>query len=105
MPTLPSKDQSAGEAPPSESLHPSPSLQEHACDDNERNLRVGSGGDYRSSERWRRECEARFVLSKPLHERRQYLAGVEAKRGKEGRAYLEEAIMAEWKKKKPRERG
>lgn len=80
-------------------------MQEHACDDDNGSLRVGSGRDYRSSEGWRRECEARFVLSKPLNERRQYLAGVEAKRGKEGRAYLEEAIMVEWKKKKPRERG
>lgn len=105
MPALPPKDQDAGEAPPSESFHPPPSLQEHACDDNEGSLRVGSGGDYRNSEGWRRECEARFVLSKPLNERRQYLDGVEAKRGKEGRSYLEEAILAEWKKKKPRERG
>lgn len=57
--------------------------------------------DYRASEEFRAACEARFVLAKPLHQRREYLSGVEQHRGKPAREYLENVIRAEWEKKKP----
>ena len=55
--------------------------------------------DYRWSEAFRAACEARYVLSKPLPERKQYLAGVGAARGAVARQYLERVILQEWKKK------
>ncbi len=57
--------------------------------------------DYRASEQFRAECEARYVLSKPLAERREYLRGVEEHRGIAGRKYLERVILSEWQKKAP----
>jgi hypothetical protein len=56
-------------------------------------------------EAWRRECEARYVLSKPRAERGPYLLGVEEKRGARARAELEQAILVEWKKKAPSKGG
>ena len=52
------------------------------------------------SEAWRKECEARWVLDKPLQKRREYLANVEEFRGKAARLELEQELMKEWKKKK-----
>ena len=55
----------------------------------------------KSSEAWRAECEARHCLDwYSLQERRDYIALVLKHRGEQGRKYLEEAIMAEWKKRK-----
>lgn len=61
--------------------------------------------DYRASEEWRAICEARYVLSKPLAERRQYLVGVGEKRGAAARKCLEGVILQEWKKKAPAKGG
>ena len=61
--------------------------------------------DYRYSEQFRAACEARWVLSKPISERRQYLAGVGEKRGAAARQYLERVILEEWKKKAPAKGG
>lgn len=52
------------------------------------------------SEEWRMECEARYVLSIPKEQRKNYLADVEDKRGKEARLTLEVEIMKQWKNKK-----
>lgn len=49
---------------------------------------------------WRRECEARDVLAKPLEARREYLAEVEKKRGKPAADELKAAITAEWERRK-----
>lgn len=55
-------------------------------------------------ERYRAECEARFVLAMAKPDRKTYLEGVEKLRGKSGREYLEKFIMDEWSKKKPPKR-
>lgn len=52
------------------------------------------------SEEWRMECEARYVLSIPKEQRKNYLADVESKRGKEPRFQLEQEILRLWKNKK-----
>ena len=54
------------------------------------------------SEEWRKECEARFVISMPLVNRRKYLADVEEKRGEESRVDLEQEILRLWQTKKKR---
>lgn len=64
-----------------------------------------SDRDYRASEQFRAECEARYVLAKPLAERREYLRGVEKHRGIAGREYLERVIRIEWEKKKAPAKG
>ena len=48
------------------------------------------------SEAWRRECEARDLLSKPLQERRKHLALVYEKRGEQALYYLQEEILKLW---------
>lgn len=58
-----------------------------------------------SSERFRAECEARYVLKQPLADRRKYLDGVEKNRGVGARAYLEDFIRIEWAKKKAPKKG
>ena len=60
---------------------------------------TGTTRDYCASEEWRAICEARWVISKPLAERRKYLVGVGEKRGAAARKYLEGVILQEWKKK------
>lgn len=60
-----------------------------------------SDRDYRASEQFRAECEARYVLAKPLTNRREYLLGVGKVRGAAARKYLERVILSEWKKKAP----
>lgn len=66
---------------------------------------AGTDRDYRASEQFRAECEARYVLAKPLAERREYLRGVEEHRGIAGRKYLERVILSEWQKKAPAKGG
>ena len=66
---------------------------------------TGTSRDYRWSEAFRAACEARYVLAKPLAERRQYLVGVGEKRGAAARQYLERVILEEWKKKAPAKGG
>lgn len=63
------------------------------------------GGKDTSSENFRSECEARYVLAKPLSERRKYLDDVEKHRGKSGRSYLEAALQKEWDKRKAPKKG
>lgn len=63
------------------------------------------GGEDRSSEAFRAACEARYVLSKPLAWRRQYLEDVGKIRGAAARTYLENVIREEWKKKAPAKGG
>lgn len=74
-------------------------LQERAQDHDPSGVRTSR--DYRASEEWRAICEARWVIAKPLAERRQYLVGVGEKRGAAARKYLEGVILQEWKKKAP----
>ena len=52
------------------------------------------------SEEWRRETEAREILSWSLDKRRKHLALVADKRGWEARVYLEEEITRLWKLQK-----
>ena len=66
---------------------------------------TGTTRDYRASEEWRAICEARYVLAKPLADRRKYLVGVGDKRGPAARKYLEGVILQEWKKKAPTKGG
>ena len=49
-----------------------------------------------NSEEWRKECEARDILTKPLADRRKHLALVEVKRGIKGRKILEDEILRLW---------
>ena len=49
-----------------------------------------------NSEKWRKECEARDILTKPLADRRKHLALVEVKRGIKGRKILEDEILRLW---------
>ena len=49
-----------------------------------------------NSEEWRKECEARDILTKPLADRRKHLALVEQKRGIKGRKILEDEILRFW---------
>jgi hypothetical protein len=49
-----------------------------------------------NSEEWRKECEARDILTKPLSDRRKHLALVEQKRGIKGRKILEDEILRLW---------
>jgi hypothetical protein len=49
-----------------------------------------------NSEEWRKECEARDILTKPLADRRKHLALVEQKRGIKGRKILEDEILRLW---------
>ncbi len=51
-----------------------------------------------ASEAWRRECEARLVLSLPLLERRPYIDRVAAKRGKEAAEVLMADVREMWRK-------
>lgn len=78
-------------------------LQERPQSDDQAGIR--SDRSYRASEEWRAICEARWVIAKPLAERRQYLVGVGEKRGAAARKYLEGVILQEWKKKAPGEGG
>lgn len=56
-----------------------------------------------SSPEHRAACEARHVAAMPtLERRREHLALVEKMRGKAGRLELEEAIRAEWDRRKNR---
>lgn len=64
-----------------------------------------SDRDHRASEEFRAECEARFVLGLPFRKRREYLDGVEQKRGKRGREYLERVVLKEFKKRKAPAKG
>jgi hypothetical protein len=57
------------------------------------------------SEAWRRECEARDLLSKPLHERRRHLALVEEKRGLQALYYLQEEMLRLWNIQKKQQQG
>ena len=54
------------------------------------------------SEEWRMECEARYVLSRPLNDRKLYLADVQDKRGEKARLQLEAEILRLWKNKSTR---
>jgi len=49
-----------------------------------------------NSEEWRKECEARDILTKPLADRRKHLALVDVKRGIKGRKILEDEILRLW---------
>jgi hypothetical protein len=53
-----------------------------------------------SCEDWRLECEAREVLKRDLDGRRDYLGGVDEKRGRAAGDYLRAEILAQWKAKK-----
>lgn len=59
----------------------------------------GMGRENRSSEAFRAACEAQYVLSKPLAWRRKYLEDVGRIRGAAAKAYIEDIIYQEWKKK------
>lgn len=53
------------------------------------------------SEAYRKECEARFILSWPTKQaRRDYLDMVEKKRGAAARQELEREMMKQWKESK-----
>ena len=47
-----------------------------------------------SCECWRFECEARFVLTKPNDEKRDYLEGIGKKRGEAARQELRKEMIA-----------
>jgi hypothetical protein len=47
-----------------------------------------------SCECWRFECEARFVLTKPNDEKRDYLEGIGKKRGEAARQELWQEMIA-----------
>ncbi len=64
-----------------------------------------SDRDYRKSEEFRAACEARYVLAKPLAERRKYLEDVGTVRGTAAKQYLERVIRAEWEKRKAPAKG
>ena len=47
-----------------------------------------------SCECWRFECEARYVLTKPNDEKRDYLEGIGKKRGEAARQELRQEMIA-----------
>ena len=47
-----------------------------------------------SCESWRFECEARYVLTKPNDEKRDYLEGIGKKRGEAARQELRQEMIA-----------
>lgn len=79
-------------------------VQEQAQSNDEATARE-SDRDYRKSEEYRAACEARYVLAKPIAERRKYLDDVGKIRGAAGRAYLERVILEEWHKRKAASKG
>lgn len=52
------------------------------------------------TEEWRRECEARLVLSWPLARRRAYIADIERIRGPKAAETLRADIEAQWRARK-----
>ena len=55
--------------------------------------------DYRYSEEYRHECEVKMIIDmKFIHERREYLSGVETKRGKAAADRLKADILKGWRK-------
>jgi len=52
------------------------------------------------SEEWRKECEARELLSWPLDKRRKHLDLVQQKRGWEARLKLQDEMESQWRKAK-----
>lgn len=52
------------------------------------------------SEEYRMACEARHVLAMPIPARREYLQGVDEKRGTAAGKALREAVKAEWEKRR-----
>ena len=51
------------------------------------------------TEQYRRECEARHVISMPtLEDRRGHLERIGIKRGEAARKQLEQEILKQWKK-------
>jgi len=55
---------------------------------------------FKKSERWRVYCEASYLLSKPLKERRKLLDGIEEVRGHEHICYLKGEMERIWKDRK-----
>lgn len=55
---------------------------------------------YTYTEEWRRECEARLVLSWPPERRRAYLADIERIRGAKAAKTLREDVNEQWRKRK-----
>lgn len=55
---------------------------------------------YTYTEEWRRECEARLVLSWPPERRRAYLADIDRIRGAKAAKTLREDVNAQWRKRK-----
>ena len=56
------------------------------------------------SEDWRHECEARAIMALPTTlERRTWLEGIEAKRGKAERERLQATIGALWSQRPPKQ--
>lgn len=53
-----------------------------------------------STEQFRRECEARWVLSLPKPKRKPWLNGIGEKRGRAAQRYLEEEVIRQHKMKK-----
>ena len=65
----------------------------------------GMGREDRATEAFRAECEAQYVLAKPFAERRIYLEAVGRIRGAAARAYLEQVMLEEWRKRKAAQKG
>lgn len=58
----------------------------------------------KSSEEWRKQCEARWVLGLASKQLRQdFFVLVEKARGMDARKELEAAVMVEWNAKKARQ--
>lgn len=53
-----------------------------------------------NSREWLVECEAAYILSRPLPERRAILDAVEKRRGLAGRQALEERVRELWRLRK-----
>ena len=57
-----------------------------------------AGPGFKSSETWRRECEARFVMKLAMDQRRTYYAHVREKRGEGATRELIAEVNRQWKK-------
>lgn len=104
MPGVRGKSKGLGDAQNKEVAAPSEGVPESAHRDDAADSRRADR-DYRASEEFRAECEARFVLGLPFRKRREYLDGVEQKRGKRGREYLERVVLKEFEKRKTPAKG
>ena len=75
-------------------------LEKDGSNGEQGSLRRSSNLKNNYSEEWRKECEARELLTWPLAKRRKQLDLVEQKRGWQARLELQDEMESQWRKAK-----